>query len=58
MQAEMRGGPIDGQMLTLGNGDAYYDLDEMVNGEIVRWRIPVTRWRRGPVLLWKTRERR
>lgn len=58
MRAEMKGGPIDGQMVTLGDKDTYYDLDEMVDGKVKRWRIPVTRWRKGPVLLWSTRERR
>lgn len=57
MQAEMKGGPIDGQKVTLGDNETYYLLDELVNGKVVTWRLDVVRYRKGPVLIWNNRRR-
>lgn len=53
----MKGGPADGQMITLGDGELYYLLDELVNGKVVTWRLDVVRYRTGPVLIWKNRRK-
>lgn len=57
MEAEVRGGPAHGQKFEVERGQTHVEVDVVVYGRVQHWRFPVTWWRKGPVLLWSTKER-